>query len=1338
MISIETLNSWGDAWATAMARSLVEASALLALVLVIWLPWRKRMSSQLGYGLFCLVLLRLAIPQTPAWPSWLPQVPAPPAIARLGLWPAGSIAAPDRPGARESLLLPATGDLAMNLTEAAAAVPAPAPAVEPAAGEKPGPAGRLAPAPAGALPRLGMRLPAYLMLAWAATALVLLVQFLRAVGATRRLIRDALPVDPAWMPVDVEALRRSLQVRANVRWAVSPRITTPAVGGLIRPTVLIPPDLEDELTPSQLTWVLLHELAHVRRADLWVVMAQQVIRALFFFHPAVHVANWAIDQLREYACDDTALAACQASRRDCGEGFLTVVERGVERPGAVAALGLFESRMLIRRRLVRILDPRRKIHAGLSPAASGGLVAAALAVLAVGRLPDAWAHTQVLGLGGTTRAPVSAVEPEPLTFGPGESWHREVAPGEPASPSARVTVLALAYTPDGSALATAAEDGVVVLRDLRSGRARVRFEGHRDAVSCLAFSPDGRVLASGSYDHTVRLWNVADGRPLGVLSGHSNWIFAVAISPDGQTLASAGHDRTVRLWDVARVRPAGILSGHSGSVRALAFAPDGRSLASGGADRSVTLWDLSQHTPRARLQGHRGTVRALAFAPGGASARPALALASAGEDGELRLWDATPGREHGTATLAGHTDMVVCLAFSPGGTTLASGGLDATVKLWDPRTGRERATLRGHEDGVSAVAFAPEARQLATAGFDGAVRLWEPSVPVFSPASCLAASCAMTGLGFTADGRGLLAVGKSGIVRWDVRTGSRSTPGPVDPARSGEPAGALAVSPDGASYAEGTATGAVRLHDARKVAELLGHSGAIASLAYAPDGRTLASGGRDGLVTLWSPGTRTARRVLAGATGAVGCVRFAGDGRVVAVAAERGVTLWDAATGTPLAALGGADHRASALAVAPDGGTVATAGGDGLIRLWDVATGVQRLAWNEPGCRALAFAPDGKMLASAARRGVALWDTGRGRPLALLRGHGGEVEEIAFAPDGRGLATAGSQGAVMLWNLGVGRRTAWATLRGEGNCPWGVAYTPDGRTLAVADAPSNAPGSITLWDVPARRVRSVLDGPGRGIIALAVSADGRLVASGGFDRRVRIDNLETGESRPLIVGLDGVVTGLAFSPDGTLLATAGESGSVGLWDPETGEETARLEGFRGRVRAVAFSPDGTRVAAAGGVFENGPNARGEVRIWDVATRKPLAGFDGAELPVLAVAFAPDGSALAAGGLDQTLRIWNVADGRRRLAVAGLPGYVQALGFSPNGRTVAWSGQNSGMVALVDAATGSEVTRLVGHTGAVVGLAFAPDGSGLATTSADRTIKLWDLPPPGAAVRPDRD
>jgi WD40 repeat protein/beta-lactamase regulating signal transducer with metallopeptidase domain len=1332
MNPVETVNAWGGAWFGLMSRALIDTSVLLVLLLVIWLPFRRRVSAHLAHGLFCLVLLKLIVPVPVSWSWWQPMESARLAAERFSPWartvPPPPAAAPTMPPPLP-VALPMTGDLGASLADAS--VPEPVVIAEP---EEFSAAAATAPVAArgGRMARsawASLSFQAWLMIGWACCVALLLGRLIRGILTTRRLIREALTLRPELLPIDVEALRRAVGVRMPVRWAVNFDLHSPAVGGLMWPTVVIPPDLDDSLTPKQLTWVLLHELAHIRRGDLWVVVIQRFVQAVFFFNPAVHLVNWIIDELREYACDDAALAACKTSRRDCGEGFLAIIERSVEQaPLAAPALGLFESRMQIRRRLVRILDNRRTVHPGLSLRAALSLLVIALLVLLCGRPTDVLAvpSNRALASRAASLKPDSlTVVPEsPASYRPGVVWHRDRAPGARSPRGGRAVALALAYSPDGSTLASAGDDGVVELRDFASGVVR-RLDGHRDAVSCLAFSSDGKTLVTGSYDRTVKLWDVATGRVKSTLTGHTNWVFAVALARDGKSLVSAGHDKMVRVWDVATGRELATLPGHSASVRAVAFAPtpNGNWLATGGADGVVLIWDLPARSVRHRLRGHNGAVRTLEFAPGGAT------LATGAEDGEVRLWDTTSGRE--LAVLSGHSDMVTGLAFAPRGGMLATGSLDTTVKLWDTRTGRERASLQGHLDGISAVAFAPDGRQMVTGGFDGSVRLWEPAPPLFSPAACLAYSGEASGLAFSPDGRALRAAGEAGVARWYVMTGA-----PVAPIAKGA-ATVLAAAPDGATYATGGSNGDVRLIDAvsdRVLATFHGHKGAVRSIAFSSDSRLLASGDRLGDVRLWDAVGRQSLGSFPGQGLPVAGMQFSPDGRTLAAATgdEQGtsagvVSVWDVSTRLPVGALKGPAPGFTSIAFSPDGTTIATGGADGFVRLWDAVTHAPQNSLNYDRCYSVAFAPDGRTLASAHRDGdVVLWDPRGGRLLGLLKGHRGPVGQVVFAPDGSSIATAGKDRTVKLWNLATRRQTARATLKGDLTPVWSVAYSPDGKTLAVADGPPDTPGTVTLWNVATRKVTATLDGHERGVATVAFAPDGRTIASGSWDGTIRIWEIGKPEPRHVLSDLSGV-TELAFSPDGRLLASCGEGDIVTLWDVATGQEESRLDGFRWPVQCVAFSPDGKLLATGGGALDNRPGARGEVKLWDVADPKVVATLDGHTRGVLAIAFSPDGKGLATGGLDETIRIWDVASRRQRLMLGGLSNCVQSLAFSRDGQMLAWSGRGDGLVSLHETTTGAEILRLVGHAAVARGIAFAPDGTSMATGGADRTVKLWDVP-----------
>jgi hypothetical protein len=240
--------------------------------------------------------------------------------------------------------------------------------------------------------------------------------------------------------------------------------------------------------------------------------------------------------------------------------------------------------------------------------------------------------------------------------------------------------------------------------------------GHTGHVNGVAFSPDGALLATCSADCTARLWDVATAQAVSTLNGHANGVSSVAFSPGGALLATTGgHDHAARLWDVATGRTVGTLTGHADSVYAVAFSPDGRLLATvGSLDKSTRLWDVATGQIIGTFTGYG--VFLVAFSPGG------TLLATGSADGTARLWDVATGRTAGTLT--GHADSVHRVAFSPDGGLLATASADRTARLWDVATGRTVCTLTGHTSRVTAVAFSPDGMLLATASTDHTARLW--------------------------------------------------------------------------------------------------------------------------------------------------------------------------------------------------------------------------------------------------------------------------------------------------------------------------------------------------------------------------------------------------------------------------------------------------------------------------------------------------------------------------------------------------------------------------------------------------------------------------------------
>jgi WD40 repeat protein len=596
----------------------------------------------------------------------------------------------------------------------------------------------------------------------------------------------------------------------------------------------------------------------------------------------------------------------------------------------------------------------------------------------------------------------------------------------------------IAISPDGDTLAVASGDGTILFfatrTDARIGKPLAGPPGE----SSLAYSPDGRTLAVVG-DDSLRLIDVRTRATVAemVVDGGASVAFTkdgsnlVLLTQPPQTLGSADAQLTVRdaatLEPIGRpIQPKAFVGAYVGfwyAAPQFAVTPDDRSVLTASEDGVLASWDLRSGTRTRTWRIEAGTAPALALSPDGRTA-------AVGMKRGLQLVDLRSGVVRtATAEVAGSPNWVL---FSPDGTMVVATNRDNTVTRWDVASATSLETLRGHSNFVQQPAFSPDGETLYTVSHDGTAIAWD----------------------LTGDRR----LGRP-FTFTDDRTFSRT-------GYDGHPG---AISPDGRLLAVGVKDRGIALWSARELSPvggpLLGTGGEVKTLAFSPDGGTLAAVTQRDL-TLWDVGSRSRLHgpVDAGEPAIVLAVGFSPDGKTVATASSnRGLQLWDAATGEKLDAIGG--RSASGVSFSADGAMVAFSPDQGGAEVWDVATDtlIAAFAGSSEALdldSSVALSPDGHLVAVGGfGKVVRLWDVRTGRLVHELDQGGNGAFTLEFTPDGRTLAISGFEPVASLWDVATGTQVGPQLSAGDRRTM--IDLSSDGRVLL--ETHGNGKGAV--WDV---------------------------------------------------------------------------------------------------------------------------------------------------------------------------------------------------------------------------------------------------------------------------------
>eukprot|EP01125_Pyxidicula_operculata_P019184 TRINITY_DN693_c0_g1_i1.p1 TRINITY_DN693_c0_g1~~TRINITY_DN693_c0_g1_i1.p1 ORF type:complete len:2289 (+),score=635.01 TRINITY_DN693_c0_g1_i1:128-6994(+) len=721
--------------------------------------------------------------------------------------------------------------------------------------------------------------------------------------------------------------------------------------------------------------------------------------------------------------------------------------------------------------------------------------------------------------------------------------------------------------------------------------------------------------------------------------------------------------------------------------------------------RSWVKWinkPLANDPCKMTLSGYQESMTAAAYSADGAL------IAVASRDCAIRLFDAKTGAEK--STLTGHSNWIVDLKFSPDSQQLVSGSWDDTAKVWNVGSEHCEATLKGHKRRINSVSYSSDGSFIATASWDCTIKIWSSrdyeckyTINVGErPVNCCT---------FTPDDKRIVAGSWDGTVKtFEVHDGNALVSKFKAHSKS---VSTIAVAPSGKHLVSGGLDRNLTLWDAqagKEIAVLTKHAKPITAVNYSHDGGHILSASADATSKVWKANLGQERRSFkVGEFYLTSCSYDpTNDQRLASGCSDCSVIVWDLTDGTRVLTMEGHSRAPACVAYSADGTMIASCSEDGYTIIWDANTGAKLQEFKSPRpVNSVAWSPiegDQRLVSGGDESVVSIINASTGQlELPFFTGHSAAVRCVCFDHKGKLVASASRDNTVRVWDSRNGN--CLYTLRGHTDWISTCCFSPNGNKLVTGSWDF----TIIVWNLRNSTPSTKMIGHDAGILQTQYSRDGKTVMSCSFDRTIKIWDAESGTEITTLDGHSEPVHGFSISPDGRSVASVSDDHTIKLWDPLSATEVQALVGHANAIRSASFSPANKQIVTTGDDRT--------VKVWDVGLQSEESSSSG-----YSFGFSSSSSS-------------KTEEVQHEERITGHSSCVNSVKISPDGKQIV-SSSDDATFALWDIATSTKLRtyckdstddngEVVLSESAFKGADFSSDGRVIATASDSGEICLWD-------------